>query len=68
MTTQSKIRTKRGNSYNKEYYFTYEINKIEYWVQGDLYYNIKKSRYEHIHVGKKGGETLIFWTKKEFEN
>lgn len=31
-----------------------------------MYYNKKKQRYEHEHIGKRGGKTLIFWTEKEF--
>lgn len=59
------MRAKRGNSYNKSMYFDYEINGKYFWIQGELYYNKKKSRYEHIHIGKRGGETLIFWTERE---
>lgn len=59
------MKTKRGKDYNKEDYFTYEINGKEYWVQGELYYNKKNKRYEHTHIGPKGGETLIYWTEKE---
>ena len=59
------MKTKRGKSYNKTDYFEYEVNGKEYWVQGELYYNKKKERYEHIHEGSRGGEVLIFWTEKE---
>lgn len=62
------MKTKRGNSYNNANYFTYEINGKEYWVQGELYYNDSKKRYEHTHVGPRGGEILIFWTEREKEN
>lgn len=62
------MRTKRGNSYNKRYYFDYEVNGKYFWVQGDLFYNDKKHRYEHVHVGPRGGEILIFWTEREKEN
>ena len=61
------MRAKRGNSYNRAMYFDYEINGKYFWVQGELYYNKEKSRYEHIHIGKRGGETLIFWTEREKE-
>lgn len=46
-------------------HFEYEVNGKEYWVQGELYYNKKKERYEYIHEGSRGGEVLIFWTEKE---
>lgn len=60
------MRTKRGTGYNpRTQHFTYEINGKEYWVQGENYYNCEKKRYEHIHIGSRGGETLIFWTEKE---
>lgn len=41
--------------------FEYEINGKQYSIQGELYYNKKKERYEHIHVGPRGGEYLIWW-------
>lgn len=59
------MRAKRGISYNSMSYFDYEVNGKYYWVQGELYYNNKKNRYEHVHIGARGGETLIFWTEKE---
>ena len=59
------MKTKRGTRYNKMNYFEYEVNGKEYWTQGELYYNKKKERYEHIHEGPRGGEVLIFWTEKE---
>lgn len=54
------MKTKKGVSRNGNY-FTYEVNGKEYWVQGELYYNKDKSRFEHVHIGVRGGETLIFW-------
>ena len=62
------MKTKRGTSYNKARFFEYEMNGKEYTVQGDLYYNRKKQRYEHTHIGPRGGETLIFWTVNEYHN
>ena len=41
--------------------FEYEINGKQFSIQGELYYNKKKERYEHIHVGPRGGEYLIWW-------
>ena len=62
------MRTKKGESYDlRSQYFDYSINGVYFWVQGDIYYNEKKKRFEHIHYGKRGGETLIFWTKREFQ-
>lgn len=48
-------------TYRNNNYFEYEINGKVYWIQGELYYNKKKERYEHIHVGPRGGEYLIWW-------
>lgn len=62
------MKTKRGNSYNRSAYFDYFINGKYVWVQGELHYNERKSRYEHIHIGKRGGETLIYWTIQELTN
>lgn len=59
------MKTKRGNTYNRQAYFDYEINGKEHNIQGELYYNKKKERYEHTHIGARGGETLVFWTEKE---
>lgn len=59
------MKTKRGNSYNKAMYFDYYVNGKYYWVQGEMYYNKKRKRYEHEHIGARGGRTLIFWTERE---
>lgn len=37
----------------------YEVNGVEYNVTGEFYYNAKKGRYEHIHIGKKGLDNEI---------
>ena len=42
-------------------YFDYEVNGKEYWIQGELYFNKDKNRYEHTHIGKRGGTYLIVW-------
>ena len=42
-------------------YFDYEVNGKEYWAQGELYFNKDKNRYEHTHIGKRGGTYLIVW-------
>ena len=39
----------------------YEVNGVEYNVTGEFYYNKKKRRYEHTHIGKRGGEYLIIF-------
>lgn len=39
------------------YYFKGQM----YWVQGELRYNEKRKRYEHIHFGPRGGKYLITW-------
>lgn len=42
-------------------YFEYEINGKTHWVQGELFYNKKKERFEHIHWGPRNGMTKIVW-------
>ena len=39
----------------------YTVNGKTYEVFGEFYYNEAKRRYEHTHIGKRGGETLITW-------
>lgn len=46
---------------NKSQYFEYEINNKSYWVQGELYYNKQKKRYEHEHIASHGEIYLITW-------
>ena len=46
---------------NKCQYFEYEINNKLYWIQGELYYNKQKKRFEHMHIGERGGKYLITW-------
>lgn len=40
---------------------SYTIGKKEYEVSGEFYYNRKKDRIEHVHIGPRGGEYLIVW-------
>ncbi len=54
------IRTIRG-TYRRGDYFEYQVGNKEYWVQGELYYNERKERYEHEHEGPRGGRYLIVW-------
>jgi len=42
-------------------YFEYEVNGASFWVQGELAYNGNKQRYEHEHIGVRGGKYLIYW-------
>ena len=60
------MKTIKGIYWNISHYFTYEINGKEYYVEGELYYNKSKKRFEHTHIGPRGGETLIYWTEKEY--
>lgn len=39
----------------------YAVNGKDYSVTGDFYYNKKKKRLEHVHIGPRGGEYLIIW-------
>ena len=42
-------------------YFEYEVNGASFWVQGELAYNESKKRFEHEHIGVRGGRYLIYW-------
>jgi hypothetical protein len=56
------MKTIKGYSKDtKTNFFDYYFKKKMFWVQGELLYNEKKKRYEHIHIGKRGGEYLIVW-------
>lgn len=46
---------------NQGDYMAYTVNGKTYEVFGEFYYNEAKRRYEHTHIGKRGGETLITW-------
>lgn len=53
----------KGESFNtRTMYFDYTFKGQYYWVQGELAYNEKRKRYEHIHIGERGGEYLIVWS------
>ena len=56
------MKTIKGTTRNGNY-FEYEINGKKCWVQGELYYNKEKDRFEHTHIGPRGGETLVVWYK-----
>jgi hypothetical protein len=56
------MRTYKGESLDtKTMYYDYFFKGQMYWVQGELYYNEKKKRFEHIHLGPRGGKYLIIW-------
>ena len=42
------------------YTMVYTVYGKEYTVSGEFEYNRAKGRYEHVHVGPRGGETLIY--------
>lgn len=58
-------RIKKADSFEKHNHqgdcMTYTINGKTYEVYGEFYYNKEKCRYEHTHIGKRGGEMLITW-------
>lgn len=45
-------------------YVCYEINGKIYEAWGEFYFNKKLKRFEHTHIGPRGGETLIVWKVK----
>lgn len=48
----------------KTMYFDYEVDGNAEWVQGELYYNKKKERFEHTHYREDESEVLIYWNHK----
>jgi hypothetical protein len=56
------MRTYKGESLNtKAMYYDYFFKGQMHWVQGELYYNKEKKRFEHTHFGPRGGKYLIIW-------
>lgn len=52
----------KGESMNlRSGYFDYYFKGQMFFVQGELYFNESKQRYEHIHYGPRGGKYLIIW-------
>lgn len=61
------MRIKEAYSFDKHglgYAMEYEISGKWHSVTGEFHYNKKAGRFEHVHVGPRGGETLIYWKKK----
>lgn len=56
------MKTIKGESFDlRSGYFDYYFKKQMFWVQGELAYNEKKKRFEHEHIGVRGGRYLIYW-------
>ena len=55
------MKTIKAIGMNNNSCMVYEVNGVEYNVTGEFYYNAKKGRYEHIHIGKRGGEYLVIF-------
>ena len=55
------MRTIKAESDSRSDFVVYRVNGKEYEVWGEFYFNKKKNRYEHTHIGKRGGEYLIVW-------
>lgn len=52
----------KGESMNlRSGYFDYYFKGQMFFVQGELYFNESKQRYEHTHYGPRGGKHLIIW-------
>lgn len=39
----------------------YEVNGKEFTVNGEFFYDEKKKRFEHVHIGVRGGTYLIIY-------
>lgn len=50
-----------ASMWNNHTVMEYEVNGKDFSVTGDFYYNKKKARFEHVHVGPRGGQYLIIW-------
>lgn len=42
-------------------WLNYEVNGKDFNVNGDFFYNDKKKRFEHVHIGPRGGEYLVVY-------
>lgn len=60
------MKTKKGNEFDpRSQWWTYEVNGKEYEWFGEMSYNREKDRFEHIHIGPRGGEILIVWYRNK---
>ena len=58
---QSNMRTIKADKESTRNFVSYEINGKYYEVWGEFHFNAKKNRWEHEHIGKRGGKYLIVW-------
>ena len=42
-------------------HFEYEIRGKRFKFNGDVYYNKRRNRLEHEHIGERGGKYLVYW-------
>ena len=62
------MKTLKGYSYSSKCnYFIYFVNGYEFEISGELAYNGKRKRFEHVHEGPRGGKILVYWTEKQKE-
>lgn len=55
---------KADEMWNNHTVMRYEVNGKEFNVTGEFYYNKKKKRFEHTHIGERGGEYLIIYEEE----
>lgn len=57
----SVMKTIKANYESSSHFVSYEVNGEYFEGWGEFFFNKKKNRYEHEHIGKRGGKYLIVW-------
>ena len=55
------MKTIKADKESTRNFVSYEINGEYYEAWGEFFFNKKKNRWEHEHIGKRGGKYLIVW-------
>lgn len=55
------MKTIKADKESTRNFVSYEINGKYYEAWGEFFFNKKKHRWEHEHIGKRGGKYLIVW-------
>ena len=55
------MKTIKADNESNRNFVSYEINGEYFEVWGEFSFNKKKNRWEHEHIGKRGGKYLIVW-------
>ena len=55
------MKTIKADKESTRSYVSYEVNGEYFEVWGEFHFNKEKNRWEHEHIGKRGGKYLIVW-------